>query len=348
MARGSGCAYHSLEVGGSNSNRRNSRILKALSLLYLGMVVLSLLLLHQPSYEPGVSFVLLYLVAAVAVTAAVALLLLPTDQFTEGFCAVVYVFWAVFVALVVFFSGGVSSELHALYWPLLLAAALHGSWRIGISALLSTLIGYVLAMLPVILVDAADAEDPVLIFFRLGVLALMGLFALFIVRNLPGSETFGDEHSVDEDGSVLVDQVTGEIESHRDAQVAVILVDPGRNLEDLDLLLERVHSRIGEPVLLGEGSVFGVVLSGLDERGVESAARRTLAASGSLGSEETRVGAALYPRDARSPEDLLAAAGQALEAAFEMESPSAIVFAGKNAPRGGGRKGSSQSTPQKG
>jgi predicted signal transduction protein with EAL and GGDEF domain len=57
------------------------------------------------------------------------------------------------------------------------------------------------------------------------------------------------------------------------------------------------------------------------------------------------LGAALYPRDARSPEDLLAAAGQALEAAFETESPSAIVFAGKNALRGGGRKGSSQSTP---
>jgi len=332
-------------VGGSKSNRRNARVSKALSLLYLGLVAVSLLLVHRPSYEPGVSFVLLYLVAAVAVTAAVALLLFPTDQFTEGFCAAIYVFWAVFVALAVFFSGGVSSELHALYWPLLLVAALHGSWRIGLAALLSVLAGYVLAMLPAILGDAADAEDPVLIFFRLGAFALAGLFTLFAARSLMDSETSDEGYSVDEDGSVLVEKVTEEIEARRDAQVTIVLIDPGRKVEDLDLLLERVRSRIGEPVLLGEGSVFGVVLSGLDDRGVESAARRALAAASSLGSEETRVGVAVYPRDARSPEDLLAAAGQALEAAFESESPSAIVFAGRSAPQGRGPKGGSQATP---
>ena len=332
-------------MGGSKSNRRNARTLKALSLLYLGMMAASLLLVHRPSYEPGVSFVLLYLVAAISVTAAVALLLLPTDQFTEGFCAAVYIFWAVFVALAIFFSGGVSSELHALYWPLLLAAALHGSWRIGLSALISVLAGYVLAMLPVILGDAADAEDPALILFRLGAFALTGLFVLFAARSLLGFEASDEGYSVDEDGSVLVEKVTEEIEARRDAQVTVVLIDPGRKLEDLDLLLERVRSRIGEPVLLGEGSVFGVVLSGLDDRAVESAARRALAAASSLGSEETRVGVAVYPRDARSPEDLLAAAGQALEAAFEAESQSAIVFAGRSAPGGRGRKGNPRTTP---
>ncbi len=44
---------------------------------------------------------------------------------------------------------------------------------------------------------------------------------------------------------------------------------------------------------------------------------------------DTRAGAAIYPRDARSAEDLLIAAGRALEAAFEVESTSAIVLAGR-------------------
>lgn len=336
MARVPGYAYHTPDVIGGKSNRRNARALKALSFLYLGLVAASLLLVHRPSYEPGVSFVLIYVVAAIVVTAAIALLLLPTDQFTEGFCAAVYVFWAVFVAMAVFFSGGVSSELHALYWPLLLAAALHGSWRIGLAALLSVFAGYVLAMLPVILGQAVDAEDQVLVLFRLGAFALTGAFALVTVRGLFGSEASDEEYSVDEDGSVLLEGIAEELKARRDAQVAVVLIDPGK-VEDLDLLLERVRDRIGEPVLLGEGSVFGMVLSGLDDRAVESAARRALAAAGSLGSEEIRVGAAVYPRDARSPEDLLAVAGQALEAAFEAESPSAIVFAGRGVGRGKGR-----------
>ena len=104
-------------------------------------------------------------------------------------------------------------------------------------------------------------------------------------------------------------------------------------MEAMEPLLERVWSRIGEPVLLGEGNLFGVVVSGVDDGGVESAARRTLAAASSLGAKDTRAGAAIYPRDARSAEDLLVAAGQALEAAFEVESPSAIVLAGRVTPR---------------
>ena len=105
-------------------------------------------------------------------------------------------------------------------------------------------------------------------------------------------------------------------------------------MEAMDLLLERVYSRIGDPVLLGEGNLFGVVVSGVDDGGVESAARRALAAASSLGARDTRAGAAIYPRDARSAEDLLIAAGRALEAAFEVESSSAIVLAGRGAPQG--------------
>jgi hypothetical protein len=113
----------------------------------------------------------------------------------------------------------------------------------------------------------------------------------------------------------------------------VILVDPGAELQVMDTLLERIRTRIGEPVLLGEGNLFGVVVSGVDDGGVESAARRALAAASSLGARDTRAGAAIYPRDARSAEDLLISAGRALEAAFEMESSSAIVMAGAHAGR---------------
>jgi GGDEF domain-containing protein len=136
---------------------------------------------------------------------------------------------------------------------------------------------------------------------------------------------------------MLLGRVEDELAARRGVQVAVILVDPGRRVEDVELLLERVRARIGEPILLGEGTVFGVVVSGVDDRAVESAARRALAAASSLGAEETRAGAAIYPRDARSAEDLLVAAGQALEAAFEIESPSAIVLAGRRSSRAEGR-----------
>jgi hypothetical protein len=61
--------------------------------------------------------------------------------------------------------------------------------------------------------------------------------------------------------------------------------------------------------------------------------RRALATASSLGAQDTRAGAAIYPRDARSAEDLLIAAGGALEAAFEVESSSAIVLAGRDAPQ---------------
>jgi hypothetical protein len=79
------------------------------------------------------------------------------------------------------------------------------------------------------------------------------------------------------------------------------------------------------------------VVGGVDDGGAESAARRALAAASSLGARETRAGAAIYPRDARSAEDLLLAAGQALEASFEVEGPSAIVLAGRDTQEGGYR-----------
>jgi len=324
-------------VNGRVSHRRNARGLKALSLLYLGLIVASLLLVHGASYEPAVSFILLYLVVSVGVTAAVAMLLLPTAQFGGGFSGGAYVLFAAVTAMMVFFSGGVSSELYVLFFPLLLASALHGSWRITFVALFSVLFCYALAVMPGLLNGGTDSEAAALVFYRLATLGLTGVFAISVARNFFNVENPEDYYATDEDGSMLLGRVEDELAARRGVQVAVILVDPGRKVEDVELLLERVRARIGDPILLGEGTVFGVVLSGVDDRMVESAARRALAAASSLGAEETRAGAAIYPRDARTAEDLLVAAGQALEAAFEVESPSAIVLAGRSAPRAEGR-----------
>ncbi|MCA1849233.1 MAG: hypothetical protein LC704_09660 [Actinobacteria bacterium] len=60
-------------MNGRVSHRRNARSIKAFSLLYLALTAASLLLVHGTSYEPAVSFILLYLVVSVGVTAAVAL-----------------------------------------------------------------------------------------------------------------------------------------------------------------------------------------------------------------------------------------------------------------------------------
>ena len=98
--------------------------------------------------------------------------------------------------------------------------------------------------------------------------------------------------------------------------------------------MERVRTRIGEPVPAGEDNVFGVVLSGADERRTEGAARRALVAASSQGAGDFSAGAAIYPQNASSPEDLLGAAARALESAREKDSTSAVVLAGKAA---GGR-----------
>lgn len=322
-------SYPDVEV--RTNYRRNAGTLKSLSLLLLGLMAVSLLFVHRESYEPAVSFVLLYCAVVVGVVTAVAVLLLPTKQFTAGFSGGSYALYAAVIAMIVFFSGGVSSELYVLYFPLLLASAMHGSWKIGIVALISTLFTYFLAAAPDIMDQGSETGDAATAFFRFGVFALTGLFLLF-ARNSSGKEDYED-YAGEDDGSVLQERVQQELAARKGVQVAVVLVDPGRKIENVDLLLERVRSRIAAPVLVGEGAVFGLVLSGVDDRMVESAARRALAAASSLGSEGTRAGAAIYPRDARSAHDLLVAAGQALEAAFEIESPSAIVLAGRGTPR---------------
>ncbi len=308
---------------------QNARNLKTFSLLYLGLLGASIPFALSPYYEPGVSEVLLLLTASVGAVGAITLLLLPAELFTRRFAAGSYIFYAAFTTLTVFFTGASSSELYVLYFPLLLVSALHRSWKVKAASLISALLGYCLVVLPDILGGETYALMPVL--FRFVVFVLVGGFALAVARRstAPATNVEEDYYAPDEDGSVLLHRLSDELEARRGVQVAVVLVDPGREVQDLELLLERVRGRIGEPVLLGEGAVFGLVLSGVDDRVVESAARRTLAAAASLGARETRAGAAIYPRDARSAEDLLVAAGEALEAAFEVESPSAVVLASR-------------------
>jgi hypothetical protein len=315
-------------VGDRTDRGRNARSLKAFSILLLALLVASLLFVHTASYEPAVSYILLYFVSSVGIiTAAFVVPLLPEEQFTAGFCGWIYALYAAVVAMMVFFSGGTSSELYVMFFPLLLASALHGSWRLVLAVLAAVLFCHALAMLPGLLERGTGQEIASLVFYRLAAVGLTGLFLIYVARSLLPAG-LDEDYATDEDGSILLGRIEEELATRGEAPVAVVLVDPGAEMEAMDLLLERVWSRIGEPVLLGEGNLFGVVVSGVDDGEVESAARRVLAAASSLGAQDTRAGAAIYPRDARSAEDLLIAAGRALEAAFEVESSGAIVLAG--------------------
>lgn len=313
-----------------------------MSAFYLLLVGASLFLIHSSYYEPAVSFVLFYLAVSVAFTAFIAVILLPEEQFTNAFSSAICVLIAASIAMMTFFSGGISSGLYLLFLPLIAAVALHGSRQIGIVVLISVLFCYLMAILPGLLNAGVDtAGTAPLVFYRLGALLLVGGFLLFSARGGASGRSFSDaggegpkgRRDEEDDGASLSRLVEAELKQRRGVQVAVVIVDPGRDVSDFDTLLERVRARIARPILLGEGSVFGFVLSGVNDREVESAARRALAAASSLGSSETRAGAAIYPRDARNANDLLTSAGQALEAAFEVDSPSAIVISGGNTPR---------------
>jgi hypothetical protein len=310
----------------------NARGLKAFSLLFVVLAAVSLLLVHASSYDPPVSFIPLYLVASVGiVVAGVVVPLLPARQFTLGFCGGIYALYAAVAAMMVFFTGGPSSELYVLFFPLLLASALHGAWRTVLAVLAAVIFCYALALLPGLLESGTGEEVASSVFYRIGALGLTGLFLAYASRGIAGSDEDGEE--AEDGGAALLDRVEGEISSRRGVPVAVILVDPGE-VRDVDLLLDRVDARIGEPFPLEDGDLFGLVVGGVDDGGAESAARRALAAASSLGAGETRAGAAIYPRDARSAEDLLLAAGRALEASFEVEGPSAIVLAGNGTQEG--------------
>lgn len=322
----------------SDNFQNNARSLKVMSAFYLLLVAASLFLIHSSYYEPAVSYVLFYLAASVGVTAFVAMILLPAEQFSDGFTGAMCILFAAAIAMMTFFSGGISSELYLLFLPLLMVAALHGSRRVGIATLVAVLFCYTLAIIPGLLNAGVDtAGTAPLVFYRLGVLFFVGVFVLFSARGAEEGQSSSSaparDKAADEDGSTLTRRIEDELKQRRGVQVSVVIVDPGSGVEDVDLLLDRVRSRISEPILLGEGSVFGFVLSGANDREIESAARRALAAASSLGASETRAGAATYPRHARSANDLLAAAGRALEAAFEVDSPSAIVLSGGDTPR---------------
>lgn len=307
--------------------------MKITAFFYLILTAASLLLVHSQFYGPAVSYVLLYMVVAVLVTISVATIMLPPEQFGGGFTTAVCLAYAAMLSLAAFFSGGSSSELFLLLMPLLLCSALHGMRGVGVVTLVGTLFFYGLAVLPDLVGSGLEATAVPVILYRIGLLLTVGLFALFATnqRSARSPVTEEGEDVPVEDASTLARRADREIQARRGVPVAILLVDPGRDIEDIDLLLERIEARISPPILLGEADIFGFVVTGGD-REIESAARRSLAAASSLGSTETRVGAAAYPRDARSARDLLSAAGQALEAAFEIDSPTAMVLSGRSSP----------------
>ncbi|MGI8649045.1 MAG: hypothetical protein ACR2KW_01510 [Rubrobacter sp.] len=316
----------------STKNAKNSRAMKITAFFYLILVAASLLLVHSPFYGPAVSYVLLYMVVAVLVTISIATIMLPPEQFSSGFVAGISLAYAAMLSLATFFSGGSSSELFLLLLPLLLCCTLHGLRGVGIVTLVGSLFFYGLCVLPDFIGSGLNSESIPVILYRFGLLLTVGLFALFSLR-MRGAKSLSSSDDESgrapaEDVSTLLRRADREIQAKRGVPVAVVIVDPGQDVEDIDLLLERVEARISRPVLLGEDDIFGLVVAGGD-REIESAARRSLAAASSLGSTDTRVGAAVYPRDARSAKELLSAAGQALEAAFEIDSPTAMVLSGR-------------------
>src|SRR5215207_8361759 len=169
------------------------------------------------------SFILLYLVVSVGVTAAVALLLLPTAQFSAGFCTGAYALYAAIIAMMVFLSGGVSSELYVLFFPLLLASALHGSWRITLAALFAVLFCYALAVMPGLLDDLTGNEAAAVVFYRLCSLGLTGVFLVLVARSFFSGVKEAEKYETDEDGSMLLGRVEEELAARRGVQVAVIL-----------------------------------------------------------------------------------------------------------------------------
>ncbi|MGB3682459.1 MAG: hypothetical protein WA990_08220 [Rubrobacteraceae bacterium] len=257
-------------MGGGTNHWRTARILRVYALLYAALLAAALVLVHASSYEPAVSYLPLHVVVALGLTAA--LVLLPAESLTDRFGAGAYGFFAFVAAPGVFFSGGASSELYVLFLSLLLAAAFHGSRMVGLLVLAFVLVGYSLSVTPDLLTEGWTA--PVL--FRLAALGLFGGLVL-AARSVAGS--FSETYATDEDGSLLLELVSGEIIA-------------GRGIKDAELLLGRGRARVAGPILLGEGTVFGMVISVNEERSAENAAGRALAVAGSLGAGGPRAGAA--------------------------------------------------------
>lgn len=314
----------------------SARIVKSLAALYLALLGLALVLVHGDAYAPGVSFVILYLVSSVLLAGSLALLVLAAEQFSDLFCVAAYTVYAALWSLAVFFTGAASSELYVLYFPLLLALALDGGipQRARLIVLGAVLVCYTLAVLPDLLNGIAGDGKPGTVLFRLSVLALPGVFGIFARTSEPGpaepEEPVSGGEPEPRESTRLLEVASGEISARPQTPVGLVLVDPGSGVKDTKALLKRVRTRIGEPVPVGDENVFGVVLSGVDERRTEGAARRALAAASSQGAREFGAGAAVYPQDARSAEDLLDAAERALEAARKKDAPSAVVLSGRN------------------
>ena len=120
-----------------------------------------------------------------------------------------------------------------MFFPLLLASALHGSWRVVLAVLAAVLFCYALAMLPGLLERGTGQEIASLVFYRLAAMGLRGLFLIYVARSLLPAG-LAEDYATDEDGSVLLERVEEELAARKGVPVAVILVDPGAEMEAMD------------------------------------------------------------------------------------------------------------------
>jgi hypothetical protein len=119
--------------------------------------------------------------------------------------------------MMVFFSGGISSEFNEMFFPLLLASALHGSWRVVLATLVAVLFCYGLAMPPGLLEEGTGQEIASLVFYRLAAVGLSGLFSIYVARSVFRA-SLTEDYAVDEDGSVLLERIDEEFKASRGCQ----------------------------------------------------------------------------------------------------------------------------------
>src|SRR5215217_5258605 len=95
-----------------------------------------------------------------------------------------------------------------MFFPLILASELHGSWRVVFAVLGAVLFCYALAMLPGLLERGTGQEIASLVFYRLTAVGLSGLFLMYVARSvLP--DGLVEDYAKDEDGSILLEHVEG-------------------------------------------------------------------------------------------------------------------------------------------
>ncbi len=125
-----------------------------------------------------------------------------------------------------------------------------------LAVLVAILFCYALAMLPRLLEERTGQEIASLVFYRLAAVGLTGLCLVYVGKGVFPADP-AEDHAIDDDGSVLLERVEEELAARKGVPVGVILVDPGGDLEAMEVLPERVWLRIGGPCCSGRVTSSG-------------------------------------------------------------------------------------------